>query len=430
MNAMKVLGITAEYNPFHNGHKYQMDMAAKQVRPDRVVIAMSGDFTQRGEPAILDKWTRSKDAVLNGADVVFELPFIFACNRAEAFASGGVDLLASAGATHISFGCETEDFDSLYRTAEAVCDKKLELDALTAENKTGGASHAKAYEKAVSELIGRGAADLLLKPNNILAVEYLKRMMMWRSKGIDIEPVPVTRKGSGYDDIDVNEGYAGAAKIREMIEMVRDYEDAEYVSGMLEILLPDETASIGRSRGAVEALSISRDETRERLFELIKGILIRSSADEISEIYCIGEGLENKFISEIAKAGSYDELVSAVVSKRYTGAAVRRMLTYIALGLKGADADRLSGGRDRSLCMPYLRVLASSAEGRKYIRALKKRESTESAIITNINRQMPENEPARSMLGLDVKAADLYNALLGRRLYDYSDRVVTPYIDS
>lgn len=422
----KVLGITAEYNPFHNGHRYHIEAALEQTKADYTIAAMSGDFTQRGEIALMDKWTRAKYAVCNGIDVVFELPFIFACNRARIFAAGGVDLLVHAGATHIAFGCEAGNPQDLWDTAKALHREAAQLEQLAGEIKKEGRSYAKAYEAAVREHVGDGPADLLLHPNNILAVEYMKRIMEWNQKGVSLEAVPILRRGSGYKGWNESEGYAGAGRIRERIRAVQTPEEAEKLCRILRKLMPQAVASNGFSGEAIESLSGEIRLAEQRFFEILRGILIRGEAEEIAGIYCVGEGLEHKFKSEIAKAENLKDLISSLVSKRYTRAAVNRMLTYVALGLKGSDGDRLLGGMARS----YLRVLAVSGPGRKYLHFLKKDETKAAEVVTNINRQMPEAGLLRDMIELDGKAADLYNALHGKRLYDYSDRVRTPYIDS
>ena len=418
---MKVLGITAEYNPFHNGHRYQMDAAKKMVCPDQTIIAMSGDFTQRGEPAVADKWDRSKWAVLCGADLVFELPFLYACNRAPWFAAGGVDLLVAAGATHISFGCEAEDSGRLLRAAEEMRRHKDQLAEMAKDGMTGGVSYAKAYEAAVRKLAGEEAAELIQKPNNILAIEYWKRILYWQERGHSVEAVPVQRMGSGYDDINLKQGFAGATQIRKLI-----HAEGPAACDTLRQLMPPEVYCQIEGYG-LEAFCTSNRQALGRYFQILKSALVRSTKEELAEIYCIGEGIENRFLKEIATADDLDSLIGSIVSKRYTSAAVRRMLVYIALGWKGSEADRLiENGQGQSFCIPYLRVLAASAGGRERIRTLRKGE--EAVVVTNVNKVDMEEEIAREMLALDIRAADLYNTIFGRRLYDYSDRVKRPYI--
>lgn len=397
---MKILGITAEYNPFHNGHLYHVTEAAREVKPDCTVAVMSGNFTQRGEASILDKWQRGRNALELSAgkiNAVFELPFAFACNRAEYFAKGGVDTLVKLGAEYISFGCETGNHDALRETAKGLVQKADQLAELTGENMKSGISHAKAYEKAVEVLLGAEAAEIIQSPNNILAVEYLKRIEYWKDRGRNITDVPVTRHGSGYRE--TGDGYAGASEIRRLIKEGKDV--SEYV--------PE----------GIDFGDAFTDESR--LFDFLKAAVMRSSNAELAEIYGIGEGFENKIIKELAYAKSMDDYVERLTSRRYTSAAVRRMLAYILTGVKGSDMDRMvQEGQS------YARLLAADETGRGYIRQF---ESDEMAVVTNSNKYMPDGGSADEMiLQLDIKAADIYNLLAGRDMYDMSDKVLRPFI--
>ena len=424
---MKILGITAEYNPFHRGHQYHLEQAKEITGADITLVAMSGDFTQRGEPAIEDKWKRSKDAVQSGADLVFELPFLFACNRAPYFAAGGVDHLIAAGATHISFGCEADDPADLLQLAADLQANRDELRAQTQANMQAGVSYAKAYESATAAILGEDAAGLILQPNNILAVEYLKRIGFWNEQGKDVVAVPVKRTGSGYRDSDDETAYAGASFIRQNL-------------GKTDVrrFLTEETAQLllGEDNGRSTADDYAK--AKARYFDMLKAALLRSDSAELRDLYCIGEGLENRFLSEIAKADSLDECVSGRVSKRYTAAAVQRMMTYILMGLKKETADRLmehylqDNLQEGAGATRYMRILAASRKGRDYIKTFKKENNQENdlQIITNRNKQMPSDPYSGELLELDGKAADLYNALFGRRLYDSSDKVLRPYIES
>ena len=154
---MKTAGITAEYNPFHNGHVYHIGKTRELTGADCVVVVMSGDFTQRGEPAVCDKWERAKAAVAapsEGADLVIELPFAFACSRASVFAAGAVDMLVKLGADVISFGCEAEEPEHLRRLAEVLVSEAAAIEALRAANMQKGLSHAKAYRRSLRKRCG------------------------------------------------------------------------------------------------------------------------------------------------------------------------------------------------------------------------------------------------------------------------------------
>ena len=429
---MKILGITAEYNPFHNGHAYHIAQARESIKPDCVAVCMSGSFTQRGSMAILDKWTRaalaldhaddsSKQSAYAGADLVVELPFVFACNRAPVFARGGVDTLVSLGATHISFGCEAEDPQELIQMAELLRLSAEAISQQTAEAMKEGISHAKAYERAVASVAGDGAAKLLQTPNNILAVEYLQRILHWREKGVNLEPVPVRRMGSGYTEMNPSAGVAGASAIRRLImeqpgklTLASDREKetgiASFVPQIVYNQLPDGERLLSAER---------------KYFELVRAELVRRSPEELARIYSIGEGIENRFRKAASRNDSLDALIEDVTSRRYTSAAVHRMLTYILLGLDGERADACIA--DNGNACRYLRLLAVNERGRRCIRACKEKEIP---FLTNVNKEAETlNGPAADMLALDMLAADMWNILFGRDMYGNSDKVVRPAIE-
>ena len=220
---MKILGITAEYNPFHNGHRYHLQRSMEMTGADYSVAVMSGSFTQRGEPAVLDKWTRSRLAVQNGVDLVLELPFLYACSRGEIFASGAVDILRGIGATHISFGSESGDLEALQSLVTGMRMRSGEIDEIRLQEMQKGDSFARSLQRAVEKVLGASAAQLMAEPNNILAIEYLKRIDCWNSMGPSdggcrnrIEPCTVKRFGSGYGELNEKAGFAGATVLRKM----------------------------------------------------------------------------------------------------------------------------------------------------------------------------------------------------------------------
>jgi predicted nucleotidyltransferase len=396
---MKILGIVAEYNPFHNGHKYHIEKAKELTGADYTVVVMSGNFMQRGEAAIMDKWQRSRLAVENGADLVIELPFIFACNKAQTFASGAVDILAALGVTHIAFGSESGEIDKLKNLVELLDDRNDEIANETAIAMETGCSYAKGTEIAVSKVLGDEYVSLMLDPNNILAVEYLKRI---HEKKYDIEAVTVKRHGSGYYDSNKSAGMAGATVIREKV--LCGQEVSPYV--------PENTLS------SLLSDKINEKIQKENAFMLIKNDIVRSSADELSKVYHVGEGLENKLKKEIIAARNYDDFVGRIVSKRYTQAAIKRMLAYVMMNLKETEPQRLL----------YARVLAAGMEGRKLIKLLKKDEISQIPLITNINKEEDICEKVWGTLKYDILASDVYNIISGRNLYEYSDKVIRPYI--
>ncbi len=398
---MKAVGITAEYNPFHNGHVYQAETARQLSGADCVIAVMSGDFSQRGEPAVCGKWERARAAVKSGAvDLVIELPFAFACSKASVFAAGAVDMLAALGADSISFGCEAEDPALLRTLAEALFTGAGAIEAARASLMKDGRSSAKAYELAVAQSCGEEAALLLHDPNNILAAEYLKRVLTLREKGTELKDIPVKRRGSGYEEASDETSFAGAGALRRMI---RDGSDvSRFISGS-----PD-----------FEDLK----RMEEQYLQMLKGIVLRSGPEEIRSMYGVGEGMEHAIIRETRRASDLNELISSLTSRRYTGATVRRALTHILAGASWEEIDRLTAR------IPAAgKLLAAGKRGRAYMRQLG---NDGFRIITNINKEEGNLDPETAeCLRLDERTVDLYHLLCGKDLYSASDRVRQPYIE-
>lgn len=399
---MKVLGIIAEYNPFHNGHEYHIRKSKELTGADCTVAVMSGNFTQRGEAAVFDKWQRSRAAVESGVDLAVELPFVFACNRGEIFAKGAVDILKGLGVTHISFGSECGKLDKLEKLAFDMERHKETIERIKNEFMESGNSFAKSFHMAVESVLGSEQSRLMTEPNNILALEYIKRIFYWRGKGVFIEPVTVKRYGSGYFEADEESGFAGATFIRKIME--EDPASAlKYVPESMKDMLA------GKARGGL---------WQDKAFDIIRSDIIRSQPEELRQVYCMGEGLEYKFKKEVMRADSFEKFLSSAVSKRYTEAAIRRILTYILVGLK----------EENPKFDIYARLLAAGKKGRDFIKSVKKEKKVDIPFITNINKEKDDVAKVWDTLQYDCVASDMYNILMERDLYEFSDRVRMPYV--
>lgn len=397
---MKVVGITAEYNPFHNGHVYLAQTAREKTGADCVVAVMSGDFTQRGEPAAAGKWERAEAAVkAGGADLILELPFAFACSRADVFARGAVDMLAGLGADCITFGCEAADPGMLRQAAEMLDAEAESIGRAQSAFLKDGISSAKAYELAAAQVLGEETALLLQEPNNILALAYLKRIRHWRKQGRRLEDLPIRRTGSGYGEASAQTGFAGAGALRRMI---REGEDiSRYVPCSMDFA--------------------DLRSAEERCLQILKGIVLRSGPEELSRCCGVGEGMEHRIIREVRKAEDPEQLLTALISKRYTGATVRRALAHILAGSTWETIDRITSRRPSAG-----RLLAANRRGREFMRT----QDGAFKIVTNINKEEEglSTEDA-FMLKLDERAADIYNLLCGKEICASSDRVRRPYIE-
>ncbi len=407
---MKILGITAEYNPLHRGHIYHINRAKEETGADYTIISMSGNFVQRGEMAILDKWTRAQLVAREAADMVVELPTPFACNRAEIFAQKTVELLAGMGVTHISFGCEDANVEILQAIAHCSIDRAESLAQLRENYMAGeGLSFAKANELALCQSVleeidieKKDLLSIIRGSNNILAIEYLKAIEKLRKTGVEITPVPIRRIGSTIDDINYEKGFAGATEIRRQI-----------LEGNLEnikLFLGDGVADL------LYGIDVVR--SRERAFDIIRREILVNSPEKLGEIYGVGEGLEYKLKKEVIGAKTLEDLVNAITSKRYTSSTVRRILMYILLGLRWEDFNLMC--KEDS----YARILALGMRGRELVRKMDKEELATVPIITNVNSSPYDSKS----LQFDIIAADIYNMIWGRDLYKYSDRVIRPYI--
>ena len=316
------VAVICEFNPFHNGHAYLL-REARRLTGSPVVCVMSGSFTQRGEAAITDKFTRAAIALKNGADLVAELPAVYAVANAQRFAEGGVAVAALLpSVTHLAFGCETDDLELLQTAADAAADENV--NARIAEQMKSGESYPRAFSAAVREVYGEKTAALLASPNNILAVEYLRAL-----RGTGIKPLPVKRVGAAHDSAETVRRFASGSFLREALQ--RGEDAAAFMPE-----LPERIAD----PSLLDRVILSR--------------LRLCSPDDLRRLPDVGEGLENRILSAAQTAKSMDELVGAAASPRYTRARIRRILACVLLDI----TEELQSRR-----IAYLRPLGFSDEG-------------------------------------------------------------------
>lgn len=375
---MQATGIIAEYNPFHNGHLYHIS-EAKRLSKQPIIVAMSGSFMQRGEPAILSKWQRAALAVRCGADLVLELPCAFTLRSAEHFAAGGVSLLAATGCVStLCCGAENAatNFLSLARMA---CDTSVqsELQALLKQ----GTSYAAAWEK-IFTAHGNKLAQPLTSPNDILALCYAKAIV---SGGYALKPLYVERRDAGYNSTAITGSFASATAIRQSLANgTASWKKA--VPDAVRTALPD--------AGYDESL----------LWQLICYRLRLLSPAQIKERTECSEGLENR-LKQAADCTSLSEAVAAISNKRYTASRCRRLLLQLLL-----DAPR-AAWQQRSAA--YLRVLAFNDTGRELLRHMKSTASL--PVITKLGRGWQYDEKfsddTKAQLALELKATDVWSLL-------------------
>ncbi len=385
----KCVGITAEYNPFHNGHLYHLEQSKLATGAQISVAAMSGNFVQRGHMAICSKWERAEAAVKCGIDLVVEIPTVFACNSAPVFASAAVEILENLGADWISFGSESGNIEELKEISRAMNEKEPLIEKLVREKVKEGISYPRARRDAVALILGDEKADLLDLPNNILAIEYLKRIQ-------NAKPVTVKRQGPGYNELEPCEDMASASAIRSMVK----------ISKNVETLTPEPST---------EMLKKALHPSEDKIFQIICAKVLTSSREELDRVFAGGEGLGNKLKNEIRKASAYDQLIQRLKSKRYTRTRIERFISHVLLDIGAPD-----------LYPNYIRVLAFNKAGSRYLKEVKKKGICSLPIITNINKDAQNDVALMSAIEKDILATDIFNLASGRNLYDESDYVRMP----
>ena len=388
MSKLKSAGIIAEYNPFHNGHQFHIEETRRLTGADVIIAVMSGSFTQRGEMAIADKWTRAGLAVRGGVDLVVEMPAVFACSHAAEFARSGVNILQNLGADVISFGSECGSLALLRQVSAKIEQHQEEMNQIIGRLTKDGLSWPRARQEAMEKLLTEEELAVLSEPNNILALEYLKFIDR-------AQPVTVKREGTGYHEMEARGRFASASFIRKQLAAGSD------VSGLMPEVLP------GIDCGDAEA--------RERtLFQLTAQKILTMTAGELDRISASDEGMGNRAKSVIRNCSSLEDFCEALKSKRYTRTRVQRFAAQILLGITRDDVSR---GRD------YVRVLAANEKGSRYLKQVKKAEICSLPLITNINKDLQNYPEIRGTIERDILASDLYNLAAGKDLYKYSDFV-------
>lgn len=380
-----IAGIIAEYNPFHNGHQYQIEQA-RSNGAHAIIALMSGHFLQRGEPALADKWQRAGWAVASGVDLVIELPFAAACRSADHFASGAVRLLASLGpVTHLVFGAESS-YSLLEELSQTIRSNETQL--LLQEHLSTGLSYPAALQKAVEKRTPL-LAPALRQPNNILALSYLNALHTYAPA---IKPLAIARHKSAYHDTTVSGSFASASAIRACLTQ-------DGLTPKLQDVMPTTTWR-GLLNCAQEQRLLLTADTLSRL------LLYRLRLDKIDgRLPILGEGLENRLEKKLSNALSFDSLLSSLKSKRYPRTRLARQLIHYLLSTPDALLQRL----DRE-GPPYARVLAFNNTGRRLLHRCRKQAS-----VPLITRVAPHMSCAPSLLTAclqqDIKATECYDLL-------------------
>jgi predicted nucleotidyltransferase len=388
---MRVTGIIAEYNPFHNGHDYHMRRAREVTGADFIVIVLSGPFTQRGEPAVVDKWARARMALSMGADLVLELPFAFATQSAEWFARASVTILdRTRTVTDICFGMESESLLPLQEIARtAAKESKIFRKALKNSLREGQSFPAARADALAHCIEDGGLKEMVKQPNNILAVEYLKSLILLKSA---INPVGIVREGTGYHAETAEGKYASASHLRHMIGTGEWESVSSYMPDTAYAVLR-ECADTGNGPVFSAAYNTA-----------VLSCLRRATSQGIAQWPDVSEGLENRLTRLAQETDNIEELCEAAATRRYTRARIRRILTYGFAGLtkKTLDNYKKAGGPG------YLRVLGFKKSAVSLLKAI--RQNASLPLVMSPAKALKEmrSKQARSQLLLDIRAQNLY----------------------
>ena len=389
---MKICSCIAEYNPFHLGHLKHIDYIKSVLGADKIIVVMSGNFTQRGEPAVLDKFTRARQAVIAGADVVIELPTVFATSNAERFATGAINVIRSLGvADSICFGVESGDKDAYIKLATAMNNENKEFKKALKEQLEQGVSLAKAKFLAVQALGGNFDEKLVNSPNNILALEYTKALLKSKS---DIEIFPMLRDGD-HNDKTLKDGVTSATSIRSALKE-------------------------GRIKKAKKSLPpFVYKELKEYPFifdKLLMSNVVTATTENLKQIADCTEGLENRIKAFSKDNRTVDTLVEKVSTKRYPQTRIRRILTANLLGITN---DFVVDCLQSDL---YAKVLAVNSNSLDLISLMAKNSSI--PVLTRKSDATVLKKTAEKCFEKDVLANDLYCLATDKKINEHQMLIV------
>lgn len=395
MKENRVLGIIAEYNPFHNGHMYHLQKAKEQSGAQYCICVMSGNFVQRGNTSIVNKWKKAEMALLNGVDLVIELPTIYSVASAEGFSLGAIKLLNNLKIVDaISFGTETSDFAALNNISSIVNEEPMKYKSILNSELKKGLSFPKARENALMLYLNDNKRydNILNTPNNILAIEYLKALKKIKST---IQPIPVKREKVYYNDNVIVDEFASATAIRKLLKNEEFSEIRKVVPKSTYQILKKET-----ELGNV-VLDLSRYE-KEIIYNLR-----RMTVSEIAELPDINEGLEHSLKNAANYSNDITNLINIVKTKRYTVTRIQRILICALLGITKRDVGMAKKTE------PYIRVLGFNEKGKELISRINK-QNPKATVITSVKKFQDKNNNNKNskiykrLLDIDIFSTNVY----------------------
>ena len=397
---MNLLGLVVEYNPFHNGHKYHLEKSKELAKATHTMAIMSGSFLQRGEPALLDKYTRAEIAVKNGVDLVVELPTLYSCQSAEIFSHGAIATLNSLNCVNsVCFG-EEGNIEILYTIAEILVKEPKDFKISLKKYLDEGLVFPIARSKSLYDYINKNnllnlkedeLQKVLNSSNNILGIEYIKSLIKLNSS---IKPFTITRVASAYNSKDIESNICSATAIRNSLKNNTNLE-------IIKNVVPPST---------FEEIENKINHNFNPVFDcdfydILSSTIIRDYQN-LNNYFEVNEGIENKIYSNIFTSKNLEELINSTKSKRYTMTKIKRTLNNILLGINKDDVMKVKD----LFQIPYIRVLAFNNKGREIIKKIKN--SSDIEIITKFSKISHVNDPLfDTLIKYDLKASNMYNMI-------------------
>lgn len=364
---MEIIGIVAEYNPFHNGHLYQIKKI-KEKYPDSILVAVvSSTFTQRGTVSILNKWTKTKIALDNHIDIIIELPFVYATQSSDIFAKGAVALLNKLKVTRIIFGTERDNLNELSLSADIQLNNK-EYHKLVKLYLSKGLNYPTATNKALEDLTGQ----VVTTPNDLLALSYIKEI---KSNNYQIKYENIKRTSS-YHGTEINNNITSASNIRKLYQENKDIDN----------LIP-------YSKEQLYKVDMNK------FLPLLK-YQIFLNQDNLNKYQTVDEGIEGRIIKYITKSSTYEELINNIKTKRYTYNKISRMLLHILISFTKEEAQNIN--------IDYIRLLGFSPNGKHYLNKIKK--ELDVPLITGYKKNISK------VLDIELRTTKIYTLIIGNEL--------------
>lgn len=380
---MKACGLIVEYNPFHNGHQYHVTEAKKVTKADCMIAVMSGTFLQRGEPAIIDKFHRTKAALHAGVDLVVELPFPYAVQSSHYFAKGALLTLNALETDSICFGSESGDINAFYNGLTTLQEEQQQFDSIVQAYLQEGLAYPMASQQAY-EQIGLAKLDLF-QPNNILGFSYVRTLV---ENNLPIEATTIKRKDSHYHDENIHNSIASATSIRKELAEKK-------LSKKVKATLPKD--SLAQLKLYKSKSTLWHDW--ELYYPLLHYRLTTMTRNELASIHGVDEGIEGRILHAVHEAHSFQNLLERVKTKRYTQVRLQRMFVHILTNTTKAEIKQFFS----SETIPYVRLLGMTKQGQAYLRRIKKNRTV--PLMTNLNKENLD-------LYLDERALNTYYSVL------------------